>query len=341
MLAGLVAARAVDGHERAVVVEVVLDELAGRMARGGAPRRQQAHDLGGVQDAAAAGRDDPPRALVERLQRLASAARRPRRRRPRPASVKKRSTRSCTVPSCVAHPPADEDVLDAEAERARREAAHHRVDLLRGELDDRPDVEQQAVPQQPPARRPASLEAADRLERLAEHALELGQRGDPPLLVAHRRQVAHLGERDQALVLRVRARDAAEQVDVLGRRQAARGRSSAAATGAAAAPSSGAGRGGPRPRRAPRRRARNVSASIAAMPRPRAGCATATTTGAARRAPGRPPERRAAWRRARSCDGASPGRRRRGRAPRGRRAGAWRRGGRRRQRGRPTSSSST
>ena len=61
---------AIDGYEHAVVVEVVLDELAGRMTRGGAPRRQQAHDLGGMQDAAAPGGDDPARALVERLQRL-------------------------------------------------------------------------------------------------------------------------------------------------------------------------------------------------------------------------------------------------------------------------------
>ena len=153
----------------------------------------------------------------------------------------------------------------------------HRVDLLRGELDDRPDVQLDAVPQQPPARRSASLEAADPLEGLAEDALELRQRGDPPLLVAHRRQVAYLGEREQALVLRVRVRDAAEHVDVLRRRQAARGRSSAAATVAVGAPSWGAARGAPRPRRAPRTVCRNVSASIAAMPRPRSGCATAIT----------------------------------------------------------------
>ena len=119
----------------------------------------------------------------------------------------------------LAQAPADEDVLDPEAERARRQALHDRVDLLRGELDDRPHVQLDAVPQQPPARRSASLEAADRLEGLAEDALELRQRGDPPLLVAHRRQVAYLGEREQALVLRVGVRDAAERVDVLRRRK--------------------------------------------------------------------------------------------------------------------------
>ena len=88
-----------------------------------------------------------------------------------------------------------------------------------GRVDDWPDVERDAVPQRPPARRSASLEAADPLEGLAEAALQLRQRGDPPLLVAHRRQVAYLGEREQALVLRVRVRDAAEHVDVLRRRK--------------------------------------------------------------------------------------------------------------------------
>ena len=39
-----------------------------------------------------------------------------------------------------------------------------------------------------------------------------------PVLVAHDAQLAHLGEREQPLVLRVRAADAAEQVDVRGRR---------------------------------------------------------------------------------------------------------------------------
>ena len=85
------------------------------------------------------------------------------------------------------------------------------------EVDRRPGVEQQPVPVQALARRAARLERAHRLERLAHHPLELGQRGDAAALVAHRREVADLGERDEALVLRVLARLGAEQVDVLGR----------------------------------------------------------------------------------------------------------------------------
>ena len=50
--------------------------------------------------------------------------------------------------------------------------------------------------------------------------LELGQRGEPAGRVAHRRQVAHLGQRDEALVGRVLAGGAVEEVDVLHRRHA-------------------------------------------------------------------------------------------------------------------------
>ena len=58
---------------------------------------------------------------------------------------------------------------------------------------------------------------------LHEHPLELGQRDDAPLLVADRGEIAHLGEREQPLVLGVGARHAVEQVDVLGRGQALEG----------------------------------------------------------------------------------------------------------------------
>ena len=59
------------GHEVTVGVEVVLDELAARdPARAvGALGRQHLDQLGRVHGAAPAGLHDPPRALVERLQR--------------------------------------------------------------------------------------------------------------------------------------------------------------------------------------------------------------------------------------------------------------------------------
>ena len=60
---------------------------------------------------------------------------------------------------------------------------------------------------------------ADRAERLEQHPLELGQLHDAPGGVAHRRQVAHLGDHEEPLVPRVALRDRPEEVDVLDRRQ--------------------------------------------------------------------------------------------------------------------------
>ena len=132
---------------------------------------------------------------------------------PRPAGLNMRSTRSSPLDA-----QAQLDHLEPEPGAHAREAVDDRARLGGREVDRRPGVEQQPVPVQALARRALRLERAHRLERLAHHPLELGQRGDAPVLVAHRREVAHLGERDQALVLRVLARLGAEQVDVLGRR---------------------------------------------------------------------------------------------------------------------------
>ena len=135
------------------------------------------------------------------------------------------------------------------------EPPEERPDLLRRQLDRGPDVQQDAVPLQPAARLAVGLEAADALERRPEHALELGQRGDAPVGVAQRREVAHLREREQPLVLRVGARHAAEQVDVLGRRAAGPARTADSRASAGGGTSSGADRGAPRPRPGRRRRA--------------------------------------------------------------------------------------
>ena len=114
----------------------------------------------------------------------------------------------------VAHAAADDHGLDAEALGLAGVAVDQRARLVRREVDRRPQVQPHAVPQQALARRAAGLEAAQRLQRLGQHVLELGQRDDAPVLVAHDRELAHLGEREQPLVLRVGATDAAEQVDV-------------------------------------------------------------------------------------------------------------------------------
>ena len=81
-----------------------------------------------------------------------------------------------------------------------RQAAHEAVELVRPQIDRRPDVEQDAVPLQPLGRGAAGLEAADARQGLHQHVLELGELDDPAGGVAHRRQVAHLGDGEQPLV---------------------------------------------------------------------------------------------------------------------------------------------
>ena len=234
--------RPVDRRQRAVSLEVVLDELAGWDDRPwvGAPRREHLDDLGRMDRATATGGDDPLGALVERLQRLG------RRGADLDHDVAaagiEHAQRHVPLAAVLAHPAAQHDQLEAEAGRLAGEAGDDRAGLLGTDVDRRPGVEQQAVPQQTLARRPARLGGAHRLERVVHHPLELRQRRDAAVLVAHRREVADLGDGDETLVaLRSRARRRGT-----GRRPASRGavraRSSTAATAPSARPSSGAGR---------------------------------------------------------------------------------------------------
>ena len=233
---------AVHRDQGAVGVEVVLDELAARdrAARIATLGRQHLDQLRRVHRAAAAGLHDPPRALVQRLQRAG--------RRlvdlddhATPGGGEEPQLAVAHDPVArVAHAAADDHGLDAEALGLAGVAVDQRTRLVRREVDRRPQVQPHAVPQQALPRGAARLEAPQRLQRLGEHVLELGQRDDAPVLVAHDRDVAHLGEREQPLVLRVGAADAAEQVDVRRARRSARARTPTCARGSAARPSRGA-----------------------------------------------------------------------------------------------------
>ncbi len=180
--------------------------------------REQPHDLGRVQGSSPPRRDDAPGALVEWLQRPGGRVvdlddhAPPGGRIEAQHAVARASVR-------FAQAPADEQHLDPEPGGRERQARDERVDLLRAELDRRPHVEQHTVPLQAPARRAVRLEAADRLEHLDEHPLELRDGDDAPVVVADRGEVAHLGEGEQPLVLGICASDAVEEVDVLGRGQ--------------------------------------------------------------------------------------------------------------------------
>ena len=111
------------------------------------------------------------------------------------------------------------DLLDAEAFGCRGQAAGDPLDLVDGEVERRPHVEQHTVPVVPTFRRERGLNPAHPLEGVEQHPLELRQGDDPSIVVAYGRQVADLAHRQQTLVLGVGVGDGADEVDVLGGRQ--------------------------------------------------------------------------------------------------------------------------
>ena len=174
--------------------------------------REQLDDLRGVDGPAPARRHDPRGALVEHAQRL---GRRIVDLHHHAAAGGAEEAQHAVA--AVAHAHAQLHELEPQLAAQAGVAGDDGARLLRVDLQRRPRVEHQPVPARPLARRAARLVRAHRLERLARHPLELGQRGDAAVGVEHRREVAHLGDRDEPLVALVLARDGAEQVDV-GRR---------------------------------------------------------------------------------------------------------------------------
>ena len=173
--------RAVDRHQLAVVVEVVLDELAARDAARAVARAPGASTL-----TSSAGCTEPRRraCTIRRAPSSSGCSGRVAGSSistitPRPAGANSRSSRSrSSPPRAVAHAAADDHGLDAEALGLAGVAVDQRARLLRREVDVRPHVQPHAVPQQPLARRAARLEAPQRAQRLGQHVLELGQRDD-------------------------------------------------------------------------------------------------------------------------------------------------------------------
>ena len=263
-------------------------------------------DLGRVQGAATAGRDDPLTALVVGHQRsrgrvfdLDHHARAGWEEADHPLALD-----AVRLP----HPTANQQHLDPQPASGRAESAHHRPDLGRAQLDHGPHVEQHPVPLRSPARLAVSLEPPDSLERVNQHPLQLGQRGQASTGIPDGGQVAHLGEREEALLLRVLARRAAKQVDVLRRRRQPLERE-------VREPPQPQPLGHLRmqaaeqldPRPGHRRPRRYVNRSTADMPRPRAGSATAITTRSTpRRQPGARRAPRPAAPPARPVAGGSP-----------------------------------
>ena len=174
---------------------------------------------------------------------------------PRPAGLKSRSTRSRSKPCSITRPRTITSSMPSSAVMRVKRSMIAPASSGPKSIT-RPDVEQQAVPQQALARAAAGLHRAHRLERLPHRALELRDRRDRAGLVAHRRQVAHLGQRDEPLVARVLARRRRGRGAPRARRAGARARSSRAARSPSARPSSGACRAGRCTRASGRRRGR-------------------------------------------------------------------------------------
>ena len=261
------------GTSAPVVVEVVLDELppAGRAAS----RRAGASSLtisAGCSSAAAAGGDDPLRALVERSQRLASADRRPRRRRRAPGRREEAQHALALAAVGLAQPRRWTSSISmprpavAGGQRARRA----RGSPPGGSVDHRPHVQQRS--RFHCSRRlgcAVRLEAADALERLARAcARARAARSTRPVASRTGVRSRTSASANSRSSLRVGARDAVEQVDVLGRRQPLERELRRAARGAGGGTSSGAGRGARSSSTSPSGAGRNVKASIADMPRP-------------------------------------------------------------------------
>jgi hypothetical protein len=123
-------------------------------------------------------------------------------------------------PVPVRGPEAHHDLLDPQALGAGGERAHDAVELGQRHLDHRPDVEQHAVPRQPPEVGVGGAGGAQAVQRGVEHGLHLRQGPDAPGVVAQDGQVAHVAGDDQPAVLGDVAAARVEQVDVGGRGQA-------------------------------------------------------------------------------------------------------------------------
>ncbi len=118
-------------------------------------------------------------------------------------------------------PALDDDLLDAQPLGVRRQPADDGVEVVERDLDHRPDEEHHPVPLQSLAPGALGVRVADAVEACREQVLHLRQRGDVAVLVVDRGEVAHLGDGDEAHVVRVVAGHALEQEHVGQRRHAA------------------------------------------------------------------------------------------------------------------------
>ena len=126
-----------------------------------------------------------------------------------------RTAISVSSPAGVALAGQELDLLQPGAGRGRQDALDQRVELVAGQLGGRPDVHHDPVGVEALVLRALRLDVADRVQARGDRVLHRGQRDQPAVGLAQRRQVADLAHRDQPLVGRVALGDRLEQVDLL------------------------------------------------------------------------------------------------------------------------------
>ena len=191
---------------------------SGRRRRGRARRTcrpravSSGHQLVRVHGAAAPRAQHLLGVVVERLQRPVGGSVTRRDARARLVADTRQRRRAARRPAArsarLRSPPA-RGPRPSVSGRQRRVTAS---ELVERQVDRRPDVEHTRFPCSRRLGGRSAWHAADAVEAGDEHVLELGQRDDPAGRVAHRGEVAHLGQGDEPLVGRVVACDAVEQV---------------------------------------------------------------------------------------------------------------------------------
>ncbi len=207
------ARRAVDRREPSVGVEIVLCE------RAAAPGEQRG-ELVGVDEAAPARLDALAGVVVERLHRRRRRFGDPHRQPVARLVAEAHDRVERLLRRGHQQAGADHDLLQSEPLGQRRQPTGDRVDLVERQVDDRPDVQQHAVPVES---RPVGVVgpgAADRVEAAGERQLDLWNRHGPPGVVADRRHAADLGNGDEATVGRVVPGHAVVGVHIVDRGQA-------------------------------------------------------------------------------------------------------------------------
>ena len=139
---------------------------------------------------------------------------------PDPGMKAKRVTMDRTLPSGDHDPPLAEDLLDARFRDDRRDRALPGRQLVEIHLGDGPDVQPDVVHVQPGTGRPALVPGPPNgLHARGQHAFDVLHGGDTAGGIADHGELAHLGQRHQALVGLVVRGNAVVEQDVLGRVQ--------------------------------------------------------------------------------------------------------------------------